>query len=219
MTENFHFKEMVPGELARLKEQTDPFHTDSFHTDTLNEFRFLNAQTGKSEKIEIPESFKDTLNKICEGANVLPELSWQNSPFTFEMDPGFRGGRDAIAKRYKQEGEIEKMLLDGHSLIEARRKLGLPEGFYHEGEEQRLRQQAIYDQALRSGMHYQEARLKAGMGYDIDPGFSGGEASIEWHDRAYAWLKEYLRQGLDLDTAEAKAMQKTGPKPERYSKY
>lgn len=141
----------------------------------------------------------------------------QENPFKdLDIDPGFSGGRTKIETSLRQEAKLEHFLLEGNSYADSRRKAGLaPEtdsGFCpFEG--QNAKAQAVYNRELRSGTDYQTARKIAGLGQDRDPGFHGGEKLIEWRDCAYAWLKEYLRQGHNLCEAEAQAIKRIGPYP------
>lgn len=213
MTENFYFEEAS----ALLKAKDPP----QASCDNLSQYRISDAhlylERGNLKLEAISDPLLKAVREMTCGITLGKKVDWRNSPFTFEMDPGFTGGREAIAERYKNEAEVENLLLDGYSLKQIYEKHGQDKVYYdnYDLQQKQALQQAKYNQALRDGLHCQDARIKAGMGRDSDPGFEGGAAVIEWNHKAYAWLKEYLRQGFNLDNAESKAMQKIGPAPER----
>lgn len=175
-----------------------------------------NFNDGNSKLLD--DMYKNWKNShSAKGASDLkfgPTNRQRIEPFDFEMDPGFYGGREKIRERFRSEAILEHRLLQGDSYEAARNAAGM-KGPYYPGDEEEARTSAKYNQALREGKGYQEARSAACMAHDSDPGFCGGEEKIVWHNRAYAWLKEYLRQGKDLSTAESMALTKIGTAPKR----
>jgi hypothetical protein len=67
------------------------------------------------------------------------------------------------------------------------------------------RKEAMLEYYILEGVPYQEALKRAGLPRDEDPGFHGGELTIEEGIRQRARIEEGIRQGLSVEEAYKKA--------------
>lgn len=131
-----------------------------------------------------------------------------DSPAPYTVPDGFTRSLEDLCRK---QAFLEHYLLSGMNYRDSLAKAGLPAGADDSGEEKieyRIRSAAMLLEYLRQGIGYETARRLSGLGRDPEPGCHNIEET-ERRLRHEAWIKEFLRRGLPLAEASARASEKT----------